>query len=136
MHFQKNLPRRATCSKFQLTSTGPLCPARQVMLACPERDVLLLSAPALKRIWETEKRITAANSPLCACPLMHHPQLPSNLIFSWQQASCSLRESKLIAFIITVASHIPFDLTSIHLELSVLYSAGYYSFQKVKFLIV
>lgn len=149
-HFQDNLLRRATGSKFKLTSAGLLCPGRQVSPACPGRDVLLPSAPAPEPLWEREKRITAANSPLCSCALMHHPQLPSNLIFSWQQASCSLRESKLIAFIITVVSHpicalchlalliihLKYTQTSIHLDLSVLYSAGYYSFQKVRFLIV
>lgn len=96
-----------------------------------------------------EKRITPANSPLCSCPLTHHPQLPgmNNSMFSWQQASCSLRESKLIAFIITAVSHpvsalcqlallithLKYTQTSIHLDLSVLCSAGYYSLRKQVF---
>lgn len=148
-HIKENLQRRATCSKFQLSSTGPLCPGRQVSPASAGRSVFVPSAPGPDPLWERGKKITPANSPLCSCPLTHHPQLPgmNNSMFSWQQASCSLRESKLIAFIITAVSHpvsalcqlallithLKYTQTSIHLHLSVLCSAGYYSLRKQVF---
>lgn len=149
---------RGTCrGTSQEEISAPSCSSPvQVPSVLEGRSALLVQEALMslfhllqpQNLFVKQKRITAANSPLYSCPLMHHPQLPSNLIFSWQQASCSLRESKLIAFIITVVSHpicalchlalliihLKYTDTSIHLDLSVVYSAGYYVSTKYVFL--